>query len=406
MTTFDSYAPEFLEDPYPTFARLRAETPAFYDERWGLTFFTRHAEVHAILRDRRYGRDVRHAVPRDEIDQEALGRIYPEQYPAWVQYIREAFIDFEPPDHTRLRRLVQSAFTKRASESYRPRLAAEAENLLDRALEEGRMDAVEDYATPIPLTMIADLMGVPSSDQQQLVDWSHAIVRLYDQACTPEEGDAAEQATLDFVDYVREMIAERRRRPTEDLVTALIDAEVDGDRLTEHEVIATAILTLNAGHEATVQAIGNGLLALARHPDQYAALRADPGLITTAVDELLRYDTPLQMFERWVLEDHEMGGMPLKRGTKVGLLMGSANHDDVAFRDPEGLDLSRADNPHVAFGGGMHYCVGAPLAKVELDVAFSHFARRVSGIELLADVPPRTPSLVFRGVRELPLAIR
>ena len=406
MPGFDPYAPEFVADPYPVFARLRTESPVFYDEEWRLTFFTRHSDVHALLRDRRFGRDVRHAVPREEIDQAALDRIYPQPYPNWTSFIRESFIDFEPPRHTRLRRLVQSAFSKRASESYRPHLADTAERLLDRALESGRLEAVADYATPIPLTMIAALMGVPADDQDQLVDWSHAIVRLYDQACTPEEGTAAEQATTQFVDYVRSMITDRRRRPTDDLVTALIEAEVDGDRLSEDEVVATAILTLNAGHEATVQAIGNGLLALAQNPGQFQRLRRDPDMIGTAVEELLRFDTPLQMFERWVLEDVEWNGTMLKRGSKVGLLMGSANRDEAVFADPEILDLGRVDNPHVSFGGGIHYCVGAPLAKVELDVAFSHLARRVKEFELDTDRLHRTPSLVFRGVRELPLAVR
>jgi unspecific monooxygenase len=385
---------------------LRSRSPVFYDETWGLTFFTRHQDVHALLRDRRFGRDVRHAVPEEEIDQDAFARIYPSRYPNWTYFIRESFIDFEPPRHTRLRRLVQSAFTKRAAESYRPHLQETAERLLDRALRVGHLEAVGGYATPIPLTMIAALMGVPAEDQDLLVAWSHAIVRLYDQACTGEEGAAAEQATIEFVDYVRSMIADRKKRPTDDLVTALMEAQVDGDRLTEDEVAATAILTLNAGHEATVQAIGNGLLALARNPGQYQQLRRDPALIGTAVDELLRYDTPLQMFERWVLEKVEWKGTRLERGSKVGLLMGSANHDETVFAHPGDLDLGRAANPHVSFGGGIHYCVGAPLARVELDVAFSHLARRVEELELETDRLPRTPSLIFRGVRELPLVVR
>lgn len=403
---FDAYAQDFVRDPYPTFTRLRAESPIFYDEQWGLTFFTRHADVHALLRDRRFGRDVRHAVPSQDIDRDAHDRIYPAQYPQWTYFIRESFIDFEPPRHTRLRRLVQSAFSKRASETYRAGLVETADSLLDRALETGSMEAVSQYATPIPLTMIAALMGVPTEDQHLLIDWSHAIVRLYDQACTPEEGAAAEEATVQFVAYVRSMIADRRRRPTEDLVTELMEAEVDGDRLSDDEVAATAILTLNAGHEATVQAIGNALLALALHPDQFQRLRDDPALIRTAVDELLRFDTPLQMFERWVLEDVDWKGTHLERGSKIGLLMGSANRDESAFADAHMLDLGRAVNPHVSFGGGIHYCVGAPLAKVELDVALSHFARRVTDFSLETDRLPRTPSLIFRGVKELALIVR
>jgi len=405
MIGFDPYSPEFVEDPYPAFERLRAESPVFFDERWGVTFFARHQDVRGILRDRRFGRDVRHAVDASEIDQAAFDRIYPVQYPNWVRYIRESFIDFEPPAHTRLRRLVQFAFSRRASESYRSRLESTAERLLDQALDKGTMEAVAEYATPIPLAMISDLMGIPAEDQHQLVDWSAAIVRLYDQACTPEEGALGESATVEFVDYVRTLIDRRMKTPGEDLVTALIEAEVDGDRLGEDEVIATAILTLNAGHEATVQAIGNGIMALARHPDQHELLRREPDLIHKAVDELLRYDTPLQMFERWVLEDLEWNGVPLRRGTKVGLLFGSANRDELAFEEPARLDLARTPNDHVSFGGGIHHCVGAPLARVEMEVAFSHFARRVREFEVQIESPPRVPSLVFRGVRKLPLKL-
>jgi cytochrome P450 len=280
-----------------------------------------------------------------------------------------------------------------------------ADRLLDLALERGGLEAVAEYATPIPLAMIAELLGIPPRDQPALVTWSHAIVRVFDQGCSAEEGEAAERAVTDFAAYVRDLLSARRRDPSDDLVSALLAAEHEGDRLSEDELVATCILTLNAGHEATVQAVGNGLLALARHPDQYRGLRQDPGLIDTAVDELLRYDSPLQMFERWVLDDLSWSSVELRRGTKVGLLFGSANHDEAVFEQPTRLDLGRSHNPHISFGLGTHYCVGAPLAKVELDVAFSAFARRVRSFEVISDTLARTPSLVFRGVRQLPLTV-
>jgi cytochrome P450 len=405
VTGFDAYAPDVVADPYPTYARLRAESPVFWDGRWGLTFFARHGDVTGILRDRRFGRDVRHTVPREVIDEAVYRRIYPEQYPTWTALIRGSFIDLEPPRHTRIRRLVQWAFTRRASESYRARMQETADRLLDRALEEGRMEAIADYATPIPLTMIGELLGIPGADQPQLVTWSHAIVRLFDEACTAEEGEAAERAVGDFAAYVRELLVRRRAAPGDDLVSSLIVAGSDGDRLSEDELVATLILTLNAGHEATVQAVGNGLLALARHPGEYRRLRSEPGLIGTAVDELLRFDAPLQMFERWVLEDLEWAGASLRRGSKVGLLFGSANHDESVFDRPDRLDLGRSPNPHVSFGAGIHYCVGAPLAAAELDVAFSSFARRVGEFDVAAGDLVRVPSLVFRGVERLPLVL-
>lgn len=406
MIEFDAYAPEFVADPYPTYARLRAESPRFHDERWGVTFFALHSDVRAMLRDRRFGRSPDHAVPRAELAEAVLARERPSEYPAWTKFIRGTFMDMEPPDHTRLRRLVQAAFSRRASESYRHRLETTADALVDRALEKGTIDAVADYATPIPLAMIGELMGVPASDQMQLVDWSTAIVRLFDQQTTPEEGEAAETATREFVDYLTALIEDRRNDPGDDLLSALIDAEVEGDRLTDEQIIATSILAINAGHEATVQAIGNGLLALARDQDQYDLLRSQRVPIAGVVDELLRFDTPLQMFERWVLADTDWHGVELRRGSKIGLLFGSANHDESVFDAPERLDLERRDNPHVSFGGGVHYCVGAPLARVELEAAFSRFAQRVSSFELTVDEPDRTPSLVFRGVSTLPITVQ
>ncbi len=402
--SFDPYDPEFLRDPYPTYRRLRA-APPFFDEAWGLTFFSRYDDVTGILRDRRFGRDVRHAVPREEVDPDVYERIYPSRYPTWTRLIRDSFIDLEPPRHTRIRRLVQWAFSRRASESYRARMQETADRLLDRALEEGRMEAISDFATPIPLTMIAELLGIPGGDQPRLVAWSHAIVRLFDQGCTETEAEEAERATREFAEYVADLLAERRARPGDDLVSSLVAAEMDGDRLSEDELVATCILTLNAGHEATVQAIGNGILALARDPGAFRWLRSHPEALGTAVEELLRFDTPLQMFERWVLEDLEWEGTPLRRGTKVGLLFGSANRDERRFVEPDRLDLSRADNPHVSFGGGIHFCVGAPLARVEMEVAFGTLARRVARIEGPEVEPERVPSLVFRGVRALPVEV-
>ncbi len=401
---FDPYAPTFIENPYPAYAALRDQGRALFSEEWGVTFFSHHDDITAILRDRRFGRDVRQAAPENEIDHGVFERTYPPEYPTWTYYTRESFIDLEPPAHTRIRKLVQHAFSRRASATYRPRMELAARALLDEACDRGAMEVIADYATPIPLAMISDLMGVPARDQPRLVEWSHAMVRLFDEKRTEEDGIRAEQATIDFVAYLRKLMAERDGTG-DDLVTSLMQAEIDGDRLTPDEVIATSILTLNAGHEATVQAIGNGILALARFPDQFESLRQTPGLIGTAVDELLRFDTPLQMFERWVLEDMEWKGIPLRRGTKVGLFLGSANHDDHVFEEPTRLDLARNPNPHVAFGGGIHYCVGAPLAKLELEVAFLEFSKRIGEFSLTTTDLDRVPSVVFRGVKSLPINV-
>ena len=404
MVEFDAYALEFVEDPYPTYARLRADSPVFFDPHWDVTFFARHADVSAILRDRRFGRDVRSRVPADEIDPDVMARTYPADIPTWTAYVRDSFIDLEPPAHTRIRRLVQWAFTRKASESYRPRLEEVAARSIDVARERGSFEAIAEFATPIPLTMIADLLGIPAVDQPMLVEWSHAMVRPFDADCPPAERDSAEQATKDFVGYLSAMVADRRLTPGSDLLSELAAAEIDGETLSHDEVVATAILTLNAGHEATVQAIGNGLLAFARYPDQFVALRQDPDLVVPAASEILRFDTPLQMFERWVLEDTDWNGVHLRRGTKVGLFFGSANRDGEVFDDPETFDIGRDSRAHLAFGAGIHHCVGAPLARLELEVAMAAI-RDLPKIALLTDSLERVPSLVFRGVKELRLAV-
>ncbi len=402
---FDPYSPEFLDDPYPTYARLREETSAFYDETWELTFFARHSEVSTVLRDReRFGRDFRHRLDVDEVDPDLYRRIYPSQWPTWTRYIRESFIDLEPPRHTRLRGLVSKAFTKRSSEVFRPRLEEAADRILDRVLESGSLEAIAEFATPIPVAMIAELMGIPSHDHPQVLDWSHAIVKVFDQNVTEEEGADAERATRDFVSYLQGLVADRRANRGDDLISSMLGVEEAGDTLTEEEIVGTCILTLNAGHEATVHAIGNSLLALARDPGQYLRLREGSVTMDTAVDELLRFDSPLQMFERWVLEDTELAGTRLVKGSKVGLLFGSANHDAVVFEYPEMLDLGRSPNPHVSFGAGLHYCVGAPLAKVELEAALGRFAARVGRLEL-REASGRISSLVFRGIERLVLDV-
>ncbi len=394
---------EFRRDPYPTYARLRATEPLYDDPEWGLTFLSRHADVAAVLRDRRFGRDIRHRIPLADLDDH---RFYPTHLPNWYRYVRGSFMELEPPAHTRLRALVAGAFSRRATESYRPAIEAEAARRLDAALESGRMEVIADYATPIPLAMISELLGIPADDRPLLLPWSRRVVRLFDADASPQDEADAEQAATDFADYLAALIADRRRRPRADLTTALVEAEVDGTRLSDDDLIATSMLVLNAGHEATVHAIGNAVLALAGHPEQYRRLQREPTLVRTAVDELLRFDAPLQLFDRWVLEDLDLHGRRLAVGHKVGLLLGAANRDPEQFEAPDELDLARSDNPHLAFGAGIHFCVGAPLARLEMEVAVGMLAQRVTSLEPAAEDPPRLDSLVFRGLRALSVFLR
>ena len=403
---FDPYDPAFLDNPYLTYARLREESPVFFDEGWELTFVGRHETVTSILKNREgFGRDFRHRLSVDGVDPDLYRRIYPPQWPTWTRYIRESFIDLEPPRHTRLRRLVSKAFTRRSSEAFRPRLEAAADRILDQVLKKGSMEAISQFAAPIPVAMIAELMGIPGDDHAKLLDWSHAIVKVFDQNVTEAEGLAADRATKDFVEYLESLLEQRRGHRGDDLISAMLEVEESGDTLTDEEIVGTSILTLNAGHEATVHAIGNGLLALATSPDQYRSLHQGEVSISSAVDELLRFDSPLQMFERWVLEDTELEGHRLAAGSKVGLLFGSANHDPQVFGPgADLLELSRTPNPHVSYGAGLHFCVGAPLATVELEAAFARLAKRVRGIEL-EEESDRIRSLVFRGVETLVLGL-
>ncbi|MDX1691732.1 MAG: cytochrome P450 [Acidimicrobiia bacterium] len=399
---FDPYDRAFLDDPYPTYARLREEAPVAYDAERDLTFFARHDDVTAVLRDARFGRRATHRLDPQDLSRPEVGS----GYPTWERFVRGSFIDLEPPEHTRLRALVAPAFRKRSAELLRPLLDATADRLLDELLERDAVDMIADYATPIPVEMITALMGVPEADHPMLLDWSHAIVRLFDYDATPDEGEAAERAVGEFVAYLRPIVRRRRAEPGDDLISQMAAARHDGEPYSDDDVVATAILTLNAGHEATVHAIGNAVLALGRHPDVFAALRDEPSLVPGAAEELLRYDTPLQMFERWVLEDVDWRGHRLERGTKVGLLFGSANRDAEVFDDPDRIVPTRDHRLHVSFGGGVHHCVGAPLARVELEVALGALVRRVARIGLESREPERIHSLVFRGVTSLPALLQ
>jgi len=391
---FDAYDPTFVRDPYPTYRTLLDESPVLHDDSWGLTFFARHSDVTGILRDRRFGRDIRHVLPMDQIDR----RTYPEHLPTWYRMIRGSFIDLEPPEHTRIRSRVNRSFTRKRAELDRASVRAAVHRVLD-AIEPGsEVDLIRDVATPVPITVIAEMMGIGPEHHARLLAWSHAIVRVFDLNVTDAEESAAERATADFVAYLRDLITQRRADAGDDLISELVHAD---DPLDDDDLVATCILILNAGHEATVHAIGNGLLALARRPGSLDDLATVSNLVPTAVEELLRFDAPLQMFERWVLEDLEWAGHRLQQGSKVGLLFGAANHDPAVFSSPEVLDLGRDPNPHIAFGMGIHLCVGAPLARLELEEVFSAIAGRYRSIELATPEPPRTPSLVFRGVNEL-----
>ena len=388
--------PAFVAHPYDAYAELRRGPRVQHDPRTDRWLVARHADVDALLRDRRLGRSYLHVATHAE-----MGRPEepPEHAPFW-HVIRNGMLDVEPPDHTRLRRLVSRAFTPRTVERLRSTVQQITDRLVDDALERGELDLVATVAEPLPVTVIAEMLGVPAADQGLLRPWSADICGMYELDPSQETAARAVRACQDFGAYLVELSRARRRDPQDDLVTALTQVVDEGDVLTEDELVGTCVLLLNAGHEATVNVTGNGWWALFRNPDQLARLRDDPSLVPTAVEELMRWDTPLQMFERWVLEDLEIGGVAVPRGAELGLLFGSANRDPEVFADPDALDVTRDPNPHVSFGAGVHFCLGAPLARLELQTSFATLLRRAPGIELVEE-PRWKPGYVIRGLEQL-----
>jgi cytochrome P450 len=395
---FDPTAPEFLADPYPMLAELRETAPVFRHEELRRWFVSRHADVRACLRDRRLGRNFRHVGTDEEFGAEALD-------PRWQAFWdseRWSLLWLEPPDHTRIRKLVAAAFTPRSVEAMREPAEELARAQLEPFLDSGRMDLLYDFAQPFSIAVICRWLGVPLDRHRDLLAWSHAMVKMYEFDTTEEQAVAANAAAADFREYVLELIAERRRSPREDLVSGLVRARVDGGRLSDAEVVSTVIVLLNAGHEATVNTLGNGIRALMQHRDQWERLVDGTVPATAALEELLRFDPPLQLFERWVLEDGvEVAGVAIPRGSKVALLFGAANRDPRVFADPDRFDVGRANAAeHIGFGGGIHVCIGAPLARVELEASLRALVERCPSLEL-AEEPQRTPAFVIWGLERV-----
>src|SRR3954451_8733436 len=393
---FDPSDPAFIADPYPVYERLRDDHPILWNPATSQWLISRHADVNRSLRDRRLGRTYLHQATHAE-----MGRPDP---PAWHAPFHElndaGMLDLEPPDHTRLRRLVLKAFTPRTVEAMRPRIQAIVDGLLDAVAGAGEIDLIADYVEPLPVTVIAELLGIPEGDRHHLRPWSRDICLMYELDPPDESAHKAVQASIEFGDYLRALLAERRQRPGDDLISALAAVVDDGDTLTEQELIATCVLLLNAGHEASVNGAGNSWWTLFRHPEALARLRADSGLLASGIEELLRFDTPLSLFERWVLEPIEVDGVEIPRGGEVAMLFGSANRDGRVFERPDDIDLARDPNRSLSFGAGIHYCLGAPLAKLELAIAFETLLCGPPRLELV-ETPRWKPTFVLRGLESL-----
>lgn len=403
---YDLYSQAFYQQSHQVFARMRREDPVFQQPgitgEYPIWFVTRYAEVEQVLLDdKTFVRDPNLALPPEE-----AARLLDIGNPQIDALLNNHMLNKEGEDHRRLRSLVSKAFTPRVIQNMRPRIQDIADELIDQVAPHGRMELIGQYAYPLPITVIAELLGIPLEDRPRFRAWSNAVVAP---ALTPEERQESLRLLQELVAYMQALVVARRQDPGEDLLSGLIHAEEQGDRLNESELFSMLSLLIVAGHETTVSFIGNAVLALLRNPDQLDALMGDPGRMATAVEELLRYDSPVERaLTRWVARDVELAGQQLRRGDLIIAVPGSANRDEARFPHPAGLDLQRQPNPHLAFGKGVHYCLGAPLARLEGEVALNTLFRRLPGLEL--DIDPEELRWrevpLFRSLERLPVRWR
>ena len=390
--SYNPLSAAMAQDPYPTYARLRARDPVHRSRLMDAWVFTRFADADAILRDhRRFSSDAR--------KRPASGR-----RGSLPSVAEPSMLFLDPPDHTRLRALVNKAFTPRSVAALEPHIRELMTTLLDAVDDPSGFDLMQAVAKPLPVIVIAEMLGIPPEDRAQFVEWSGQRARILEPTLSPEERETADAAMRALDAYLAPIISERKADPRDDIISALAQAEEEGDRLTEREVLIMLRLLLVAGNETTTNLIGNGVLALLRHPDQLAALRGDPALIPSAVEELLRFDAPVQVDVRYVLDDCEVNGSPMRRGDTALTLLGAANRDPERFEAPDRLDVRRGDQHHLGFGRGIHHCIGAPLARLQGRIALEALIERFGSMRLLEDRPTFRSSVVLRGLRSLPVS--
>ena len=379
-----------FQDPYQFYARLRARSPVHYSRLLRSLLVSRYADVNRILRDHIH-------FSSDPDQRRVVKAVYK------IPKRERSILLMDPPDHTRLRALVNKAFTRNAIRALEPRIRTLMEELLDAIEDPSNFDLIQTVAIPLPVLVIAEMLGIPREDLVRFRRWSAQRARLLEPILTKAERKTAEQATKELDDYFLSIIRMRRAEPQDDILTRLVQAEEQGDNLNEQEMINMLRLLLIAGNETTTNLIGNGMLALLRHPAQYQALNDDPDLIPAAVDELLRYDSPVQMTLRCALEDGDINGTPVRAGQDIIVLNGSANRDPAAFDNPDRLDFRRAQQEHISFGRGIHHCLGSMLARMEGHIAFEMLLERYGMLRLLTARPLFRNSIVLRGLEALPV---
>ncbi len=397
---FHPYEQAFAANPSPTYARLRKKNPIFHSAEFGLTFFTRYQDIATLLSDKRLGRTMNHVMSPEEKGEKSRQEDW-QATPAYSRFVRANLLETEGADHVRLRRLLVKAINARRIGGLGQRIESLVEELLQDFAGREDIDFLAELAVPLPVYVICEMLGWPAEERHRLRPWSADIVRLYEKDHSKEDVLRAEAAAEEFAGMLGELADQRRSDPRDDLISAFALLESDGETLSKDELIASCMMLLNAGHEAVVNSAGNGLLALLRHPDQWQRLQKNPSMIKTAIEEILRYDSPLQFFHRYVLDDMTFGEFEFKKGDMIGLLYGSANRDPDAFDQPDSFDVGRDPNRHLAFGLGPHFCLGAPLARLELKILFSKLLRRFPDIRLHDERPGYRTGLVFRGLRQL-----
>ena len=387
--------PTFVADPYEQLKELRAFGNPVWHEGMQIFLAARHSDANDVFRNK------------------SLGRIFTDKKPdfEWETFNwlhSDSILDSEPPKHTRLRSLVAKAFNRNKIEGMRPAVERITQQLLDAIDEKVKsgetFDLIADYAEPLPVKIIADLLGFPESEEHLLRPWSQSIVKMYEVNPSEQYQMEAKKAAAEFAEYVRSLAEHRKKNPGQDLITDLAMVEENGEKLNSHELVATCVLLLNAGHEASVNAFGNGMVAALERPDQAELLRKNSRAITdTALEEFMRFDAPLHLFERTATVDTELGGVKIEKGQKIAALIGSANRDSAVFERADEMDLTRDPNPHIGFGAGIHFCLGAPLARLEMGVSLPALWEKYPNMQLAGD-PVRRPTFVLRGYESVSIS--
>jgi cytochrome P450 len=395
---FNPFLPEFHANPYPTYQRLRTEDPIH--QSFGTWILTRYTDVKAVLRDPRF---CSVPIPKRIKDKSHYFEQQQRGLRTLAQMTSKFFFYLDPPDHTRLRGLVSKAFSSKVVEHMRPQIQEIVDELICKVRDTGVIDIILDLSCPLPVLVISKMLGVPAKDSSKLAKWSNELSHIIDPLVSLEAYDQLNQVAGEFADYFRGLIVEREKRPKEDLISALITARDEGDKLNDDELLSVCMLLFVTGEETTVNTVGNGMLALLRHPDQMELLKRKPTIIQSAVEELLRYDSPVQQTARIATENVEIGGRTIRAGADVIVCLGAANRDPAQFPNPDQLDLTRDENRHLAFGDSIHYCLGAALARVQSQIAINTLVQRLPNMKLHIDKLEWRKNINIRGLKALPV---